>query len=68
MMYRHNNMAVNLKDIRTMQITEGMGRSASRWSIAITYCDNHSISINGLEREEAVNLFSNIIKTINGGK
>lgn len=68
MMYRHNNTAVNLDNIRTMKITENAGRSAGRWNILITYSDSQTICINGLTEEGANNLFNNMIIAINGGK
>lgn len=67
MMYRHKNMAINLNNIRTMEIREGMGKSSNRWSIAITYFDNNPVFINWLEWEEANNLLNTLIKIINGG-
>ena len=70
MMYRHNNMAVNLNDIRTMEATPTKGiKDTGRgcWSISITYCDNHIIFINGLDKEEAYQLLDSMVREINGG-
>lgn len=68
MMYIHKNMAVSLNDIRTIQIVESVSKSATRWNIAITYCDNNTVYIKGLEREEAEQLLHMMVREINGGK
>lgn len=69
MMYRHNDMAVNLKDVRTMQIIESVSKKNPMcWSISIIYYDNNVVFIKDLLREEANQLLNSMIKVINGGK
>lgn len=68
MMYRYKNIAVNLNNIRTIQITESISRSATRWNITITYCDNNTVFISELEKEETEQLLDSMIREINGGK
>lgn len=61
----NNTKAVSLKDIRTIEIHEGTGKSAIKYSVMITYTDTNFESFHYLEADEAKMVYENLVKVLN---
>lgn len=60
-----NTMAVSLKDIRSVTIDEGTGRSYVRYRVVIQYTDTTVETFYGLEDDEAKKVYKEILNLLN---
>lgn len=58
-------MAVSLKDIRSVTIDEGTGRSYVRYRVVIQYTDTTVETFYGLEDDEAKKVYKEILNLLN---
>lgn len=69
--YANNNgtytKAVSLKDVRTIQLRNGDGKSAIRFSVRVDYLDATHECFHSLTREEAEKVYQEILKELNKG-
>lgn len=60
-----NTTAVSLKDIRSVTIDEGTGRSYVRYRVVIQYTDTTVETFYGLEDDEAKKVYKEILNLLN---
>ena len=68
MVYVHKNEAVSVENVKFIKITENEGRSVIRFNVLVEYFGGCSAIFRWLEREEAKEVFDNIVKIINEKK
>ena len=68
MLYVHKDIAVSIENVKFIKITENEGKSTIRFNVFIEYLGGGSAFIRWLEREEAKEVFNNIVKAVNEKK
>ena len=63
--YSYRNKAVSLMNVRTVESYDGGGKSAIRFGVKITYCDNATELIPWLEYDEADTVYKKIVNLLN---
>lgn len=57
--------AISLNNVRSVEVKESSGKSAVRFSVEITYCDNNVETLRTLEEQEAVTVQMEIVNLLN---
>ena len=62
---RSYTQAISLKNVRTVRIINGDGKSAIRFSVRIDYIDTHAEFFHWLEQDEAEKVYEKILNLLN---
>lgn len=57
--------AISLNNVRSVEVKESSGKSAVRFSVEITYCDNNVETFRTLNEQEAVAVQMEIVNLLN---
>lgn len=62
---RNSVKAVSLENVRSIQIHEGLNKSAIRFSIGVMYYDGKEEFLRGMEEEEVRRVYKEILNLLN---
>ena len=62
---KNNVKAVSLENVRSIQIHEGLNKSAVRFSVGVMYYDGKEEFLRGLEEEEVRKVYKEILDLLN---
>ena len=62
---RNYSKAISLKNVRSIHLCDGSGRSEVRFSVRVEYVDGNNESLPHLFADEAKKVFDEIVKILN---